>query len=173
MNEREPRRPTSGRRIGAARAVLLAAGALVLGASLVTGIRGIAADLRTVRSAPRHAIPPELAEGVRLIEARVPAGVSIAYLGNQKPPDNWFSRLWQRALYPRRVILFETEPSAVKLDTADQPRVQALEASRVAYSIRYAISAGSPPRDPGFLSRVELPPIPGYPYVIWFGELAP
>ena len=159
MNEREPRRPTSGRRIGAARAVLLAAVRSRWERRSSRNPR-IAADLRDVRSAPRHAIPPELAEGVRLIEARVPAGVSIAYLGNQKPPDNWFSRLWQRALYPRRVILFETEPSAVKLDTADQPRVQALEASRAAYSIRYAISAGNPPRDPGFLSRVESPRSP-------------
>jgi len=110
MNQREPRRAMSAQPIGAARAVLLAAGALVLGASLVTGIRGIAADLRTaLRSAPRHAIPPELLEDARMIEARVPAGESIAYLGNQQPPDNWFSRLWLRALYPRRVLLFESD----------------------------------------------------------------
>jgi hypothetical protein len=169
MNELEPRRATSAQSTGAARAVLLAAGALVLGASLVTGLRGFAADLRQAyRGAPRHAIPPELVEEARMIEARVPAGASIAYVGNQEPPDVWFSRLWQRALYPRRVLLFDTEPRA-----SNQPRVQALEASRAAYSIRYAISAGNPPRDPGFLSRVELPPIPGYPYVLWFGELAP
>lgn len=170
IDTRSPRRPPSRLR----QIALVCAGVIVLGTSLRAGIRGFAADLRVAfRSAPLHAIPLELSDCARMLKARIPREASVVFLGNQNPPDNWYSRLWQRALYPRRVLILEPGPGAVELDTAGRPRVPGLDELRAAYSIRYAISAGNPPEDLGFLSHVELPSIPGYPYVNWFGELNP
>lgn len=155
-------------------AVLAAAGAILLGTSSWAGISGFAADLRVAfLSAPWHAIPPELSDCARILKARIPREASVIFLGNQNPPDNWYSRLWQRALYPRRLLILERGQSAVQLDTTGRPRMLGFDELRATYPIRYAISAGNPPEDLGFLSHVELPSIPGYPYVNWFGELRP
>lgn len=154
--------------------ILATAGAVVLATSLWAGVRGFAADIRLAFvDAPRHAIPPEILEQARLLKARIPRDAYVLYVGNQTPPDNWFSRLWQRALYPRRVLILEQGKRAVTLDTKEQLRVKGLEELRAEYSVRYALSAGNPPTDPGFLTREELSRIPQYPYVTWFGVLKP
>lgn len=186
MNEPRPRRRKSvdlsrggsrSRRRPASRwgrAALAVVGAIFFVTSLRAGYRGFASDLRLAfGSAPMHAIAPELMDQARMLRRRIPRGDSILYLGNQNPPDNWYSRLWQRALYPRRLLILERAPSAVKLDTAARPRLPGLDELRAAYPIRYAISAGNPPADPGFIAHEELPPVPGFPYAVWFGELAP
>ncbi|HKF45277.1 MAG TPA: hypothetical protein VKG01_19450 [Thermoanaerobaculia bacterium] len=157
------------------RGLLTLAAAAVLLAALGVGARGFASDARLAfGSAPSHAIPPEIQSRAAALRARIPPRESVLYVGNANPPDAWFSRLWQRAFYPTRLVIFEREKSPVVLDLpADLPRPPKLEDLRKAYGIRYAISAGNPPLDPGFASREEIPPVPGYPYAIWFGELKP
>ena len=170
--EVEKRPPGAGSRW--LRAVLVLAAAAVLGSALRVGARGFLSDLKLAfGSAPRRAIPPEIEARAGALRGRVPPGESVLYVGSAKPPDNWFSRLWQRAFYPTRLVIFENEKSAVALDLPSPPRPPSLEELRESYGIRYAISAGNPPADPGFASREEIPRIPGYPYTIWFGELRP
>ncbi|HKA36327.1 MAG TPA: hypothetical protein VKH43_05870 [Thermoanaerobaculia bacterium] len=156
------------------RAALLLAAAAVFGVSVLVGVRAFRADLRLAfQSAPLFAIPPEIESQVSSLRARIPRGESLLYIGNRTPPDTWFSRLWQRAFYPTRVVIFELEKSPVKLDLPSPARNAGLEELKKLYNIRYAICAGNPPTDPGLRSHSELAAIPGYPYQIWFGELSP
>jgi hypothetical protein len=154
--------------------ILPLAGIVILGVSVTAGVHGFDSDFRLAsRSAPRHAIPPELDAEVRRLRTKLPPNASIFFLGYDSPPDVWHSRLWQRALYPTRVVILERQPGAViPGGTIEDPWAGLRELQRT-LSIRYALSAGNPPDDPGFLSRVEMPRIPGYPYIVWFGELRP
>ncbi len=156
------------------RGPLVAAAAILVAMSLWTGLRGFATDMRVAfRDAPRRAIPPEIEEQARLLKARLQRGESLIYFGNRKPPDIWYSRLWQRALYPTTVLIVERENRAVTLRGQEPPRMPSLEELRKSFSIPLAISAGNPPDDPGFVSHVALPRTPGYPYDLWLGELRP
>lgn len=156
------------------RVLLHLAAAAVLLISVRIGARGFLWDLKAAfGDSPRHTIPPEIEAHVASLRGRIPPGESLFYVGNRQPPDPWFSRLWQRAFYPTRVVIFDAEKNPDVSDLPPQPRPAELERLRKSYAIRYAISAGNPPLDPGFASREELAPIPYYPYAIWFGELRP
>jgi hypothetical protein len=78
-------------------------------------------------------------------------------------PEYWYSRLWQRALYPRNDAILVYPPW-------NQARLQEL---RRKYGARFAISAGDPPSDPGYLWKIDLGPLPLGPGRDWFGELNP
>ncbi len=75
----------------------------------------------------------------------------------------WFPRMWQRALYPRTVILQAREYTG-------RGTVARL---RDRYDIRYAISVGEPPRNAGFEEIRDLGPAPGATDRVWFGPLRP
>lgn len=149
------------------------AAAVVFAGALAAGGRAIVEDLRTAfRQAPTRILPPEIEEQARKIRSRIPPGSVVLYVGNRRPPDTWYSRLWQRALYPTRLVIAEREKSAVVLDRGEAPRATVRQL-RDAFSPGFAISAGIPPEDPGFSSHEILPAVPGYPYETWFGELKP
>jgi hypothetical protein len=77
-------------------------------------------------------------------------------------PEGWFSRLWQRALYP--------DYRTIVVQPWDLPKLPELRAK---YRPRFAISVGQPPVDLGFAWKVDLGVVPGLQGVTWFGELAP
>ncbi len=147
------------------RALRLAAAAVVLAASVWTGVRGLAADLRVAfRDAPLRVISPQMAAQVAAMKKKMAPGARVIYLGNRKPPDGWQSVLWQRAFSPTRVVVIQK---------SSQPMRSVFDSFRAVFAARYALSVGSPPEDPGFLWREEFPPLPGTSDVAWFGELKP
>ena len=77
-------------------------------------------------------------------------------------PEYWYSRLWQRALYPRNEVVIQQPP-------VPPGRLNELRAK---YRARFAVAAGDPPVDPGFLWKVDLGRVNG-PGEAWFGELKP
>jgi hypothetical protein len=71
--------------------------------------------------------------------------------------------MWQRVLYPRVVILLPSH----------QNSAGAVSRLRSRFGIRYAVSMGSPPPDPGFAEIRDLGPLLGADYRVWFGPLRP
>jgi hypothetical protein len=142
-------------RLGRAFSVLVALAAILCGARAIRRSATLfEGGLRRVYS------PPFLAQ-LHAVEERVPAGAAVLHLSAE--PEYWYSRLWQRTLYPRNTTILVQQPLT-------RERVRALKAK---YGVRYAMSAGDPPWDPGFLWKVDLGPLPSVPGVTWLGELGP
>lgn len=135
-------------------AILVAAAALACGALMARHTTTFFAQ------GPRITLPAPLRERLRAVEGRLPPGAVVFYITDV--PEYWFSRLWQRALYPGHITIL------VGPDVT--PR--RFEELRARYGVRYAISAGQHPRDPGYAWKTDL----GYDTwagSTWFGELAP
>jgi hypothetical protein len=133
---------------------------LVATAALLCGVNAFVRAFPIAASPALSVFSPEFREQVRLVKSRLPAGASVLYVSAQ--PEGWFSRLWQRALYPdyRTIVV--------------QPwNFSKLAELRAKYNARFAISAGQPPHDLGFVWKVDLGVVPGLQGVSWFGELAP
>lgn len=108
----------------------------------------------------RLVLPEPYRERLRAVEQRLPPGARVFYISDV--PEYWFSRLWQRLLYPGH--------ETIVLDpTVTRRRFDAL---RARYDVRYAISAGEHPRDPGYLWKIELGH-DSWTGIVWFGELEP
>jgi hypothetical protein len=134
--------------------------ALAALAALLCGIQAFEAEIPTVTSPAKTVFSPELLAQVRAVKARLPPGASVLYVPAKQ--EGWFSRLWQRALYPD----FRT----IVVQPWDKPRLAELRAK---YGARFAISAGTPPEDLGFVWKTDLGVVPGLQGTTWFGELAP
>jgi len=134
--------------------VLVALAALACGALALKHAAG------QLAGPPRVALPAPLRERLRTVQSQLPAGANVFYVS--EVPEYWFSRLWQRALYPDHVaILIQPDVTRQRFDDL-----------RSRYGVRYAISAGQHPRDPGYAWKVDL----GYDTwagSTWFGELKP
>jgi hypothetical protein len=149
------------------RVFLHLAAAAVLLTSLRIGVRGFLWDLKAAfGDSPRHAIPPEIETRVASLRGRIPPGESLFYVGNQQPPDPWFSRLWQRAFYPMRVVT--SMPGRV-LTSPTFLRSLAPRAERLRSPCDPLRDLRWNPRLIPDSPREELAPIPSYPYTIWFG----
>jgi hypothetical protein len=133
---------------------------LVAVAALLCGARAVRRQLWQFAVPPQKVFSPELSAQIRSVEGRIPPGVSLLYL--PATPEYWYSRLWQRALYPRNQVILQ------------QPPIPAgrLAELRARYGARFALAAGDPPADPGFLWKVDLGRAPGAGET-WFGELGP
>lgn len=139
--------------------------ALVVAAAVWTGSRAILADLRLAyRDAPVHAVRPELSAQVAAMKRKMAPGAWAIFVGNKTPPDGWQSVMWQREFFPTRVLL---------LQAGKRPWRSTFATLRAFFPVRYAISVGSPPEDPGFLWFDRFPPVPGASGDMWFGELKP
>jgi hypothetical protein len=133
---------------------------LVAVAALFCGVSAIVKEFPVAASPARSVFSPELKAQVRAVKARLPPGASVLYVPARQ--EAWFSRLWQRALYPD----FRT----IVVQPWDKPRLAEVRAK---YGARFAISAGTPPEDLGFLWKIDLGVAPGLQGTTWFGELAP
>jgi hypothetical protein len=141
------------------RSVLQLVACTVLLAGLAAGTAGFLEELRAVyrRENASRILTPELAERVRYIRSRIPPEVEILYVSFRQPPDAWHSRLWQRVLYPTRVVIVEGDQAPAGPGKA----------------ARFALAAGNPPPDLAFRWRVAFRPLPGEAETLWFGELSP
>jgi hypothetical protein len=104
--------------------------------------------------------PSEMYAQIATLDRLMPPGAAIFYVMPEL--EAWKSRMWKRALYPRPVFYVF---NARELHGAEYDRV------RQKYRIRFALSAGRPPLDPGYAWRTELPKLPGETDETWFGEL--
>ncbi len=109
---------------------------------------------------PHKVFPPELSAQIRKVEEKLPPGVSLIYV--PASPEYWYSRLWQRAFYPRNQVVIQQPP-------VPPGRLGEL---RARYGTRFAVAAGDPPADPGFLWKLDVGRAPGVGET-WFGELGP
>lgn len=126
-------------------------------AAAATGIRKSASA--AIRKHPSPVIPAAQSRDIRFIRGWIPDDEPLLYLSEGS--DRWTPRTWERALSP--------EPVAFVL-TRDFPRAAAELRRRM--RIRWAISAGTPPADPGFAWHWRLAPLPGAPTQYWFGRLS-
>ena len=141
------------------RFITLCAG-IVLAAGLLSGGVQFANDTRVAFLwAHQEQIPPVLDQQLAAIRRVAPEGSRFIWVN--RTPEHWFSRIWQRLLYPDPLFIVENESD---LDTTFVRWVDE-------YDIRFVFSAGDPPIDPGFAWRVRMSPPPGAPGEIWFGEL--
>ena len=117
---------------------------LVAAAALLTGFRAMRDRAWVFGAPPLRVFSDAFLGQVRAVESRVPPGAVLLYVA---PPSNrWPFLLWRRALYPRNEIVLLESP----VQPPDLARL------RSKYGIRYAIAAGDPPPDPGYLWSVPL-----------------
>lgn len=140
------------------------AGGLVVAASLLCGARALSTDLTTAfrSAAPTVFSPYELGQ-FAIVRERVPAGSSILLTANAGSSHSWYSRLWQRAFYPRNTVIVRPE----SLPALERKKL------RERYGFRFAVSLGQRPADLDFQSLQDLGALPGLPDHVWFGELTP
>ncbi len=135
---------------------------MVVGASLVSGAHAIVADLRVAfRDAGPSVFTPVDRKQMATVRAALPAAASLLLVATAD--DAWHARLWQRALYPEHIVIVRYTPL----------RSDELKRFRDQYAIRYAVSLGVAPPDPGFRSHEDIGSLPGLPGRVWFGELEP
>ena len=133
---------------------------LVAGAALLCGARDFRRQLPTLRTSAPSVFSAEFRRQLQVVETRLPPGAPVLHVSAM--PEGWFSRLWQRALYPGH--------QTIVVQPWDVPRLGELRAK---YGARFVISVGKPPLDPGYLWSVDLGTVPGLPGATRFGELRP
>ena len=157
MNEASPAvrqtEPFRTRAVGPA--VALLAAAQIVAAAI--GIRR--SEPAAFQKHPSRVVPAAQRRDIRYIRAWIPDDEPLLFLSDDS--DRWAPRLWERALSP--------EPVAFVF-TRDFPRAAVVLRRRL--RIHWAISSGTPPRDPGFAWYRPLAPLPGSPAQYWFGRLS-
>jgi hypothetical protein len=136
---------------------------LVFVASLAAGGVGIARDWRLAfgEAGPSN-LPASIRRQIATIEKTVPAGQPILLVSATLPDELWYTRLVQREMYPRHVVLIRYQP----LTRSDA------DALRRRWSIRYGVAFDTQPPDIGFLAAEDLGTLPALAQRTWFGELA-
>ena len=141
------------------------AAAVVLAASLACGGIAFLEDLTLAYGwAGPSVFSPTVRTQIDTLRKKLPAGSTVLLVGPGVGDVSWYVRLFQRALYPTDVAIVRILPL---------PKKAALRALRSRHAIRYAISLGAPPADPGFVSHEDLGSLPAIADRVWFGELAP
>ena len=141
--------------------LLRALSILVGAAALLCGARALRREAWVFGGPPQTSFPSPFREQLHTVTERLPPGAFVMHLSSA--PEYWYSRLWQRALYPRNESVVMQQPLSP----------EHLRDIRAKYGARFAISAGDPPYDPGYLWKIRLGSLPGVPGESWFGELAP
>ncbi|HUF17396.1 MAG TPA: hypothetical protein VMS12_05055 [Thermoanaerobaculia bacterium] len=140
--------------------VIIISAALMIAAAVACGGFAFARELFVVFTyAHQRQVAPSLHEQVAEIRRIAPIGTRFVWLNQH--PEQWFSRLWQRLLYPDPVFIVDHGPGSDSVIAGLKRR----------HSVRFAFSAGAPPIDPGYVWRIQLKPPPGAPGEFWFGEL--
>jgi hypothetical protein len=133
----------------------------VLAVALTIGSTAFVRDLRTAfRDSWTHAVPPPVQSQIEVVRRTLPADAALLVLYGSDP---WYPSIWQLVLYPRMVVGL---PSA-KWNPAAAARLQ------LRYGVRYAVSIGSPPFDPGLVHSRDLGNILDTNQRALFGELPP
>lgn len=144
--------------------ILRGAAAIFVAAALWTGTRALYLDLTLAfRDAGPSNIPASVRRQIESIERRVPAGAPILLVSPPLGDDLWWTRLFQRALYPRHATLIRYAPPLTPADA---------DALRRHWSIRYGLAFGAAPSpDLGFLRAENLGTLPGASDGVWLGAM--
>lgn len=134
---------------------------LVGAAAVVCGTSALRRTALVFASPPQTTLSLQFLAQLQTVTQRLPPGEFVLHLS--ATPEYWYSRLWQRALYPRNDSIVMQPPLSP----------ERLREMRSKYGVRFAISAGDPPLDPGYLWRIDLGRLPSVPGETWFGELGP
>lgn len=144
--------------------LLRGAAAIVLAASFVAGGRALYRDLTIAfRDAGPSNIPSSVRRQIETVEAKVPPGARILLVSPEATDELWYTRLFQRAFYPRNAVIIRYLPLA-------RPAADAL---RRRWTIGYGIAFRSEAIDLGFLGAEDLGTLPGSSDRVWAGEMAP
>jgi hypothetical protein len=132
---------------------------VVLGTAVVVALVEFPRELLFVfRNAPAEIVPGAIRRNVDEIRRRVPDADSVLYVMDSA--EHWNSRIWHRALYPTPVLILTGSELGGTRDRA----------LRRAFAVKWALSVGKPPVDPGYRWRISLLPDPKG-RTVWFGEL--
>ena len=143
--------------------VLRAAAALVLLASLVSGTRALVrAYDRAFHEAGLSVFPPSVVRQIEQVRAEVPPGEGILLVSASNTDGSWYTRLFQRALYPRNAVVVRYLP----LSGSD---ASALRRTR---PLRYGVSLSPAPAALDFATVRDLGALPAMPDHVWIGALA-
>jgi hypothetical protein len=136
----------------------------VIGASLWTGARALARDFdRAFHVAGRSVFPPSVTRQLDAIRSRVPAGASVLLLSASATDGAWWARLFQRALYPRNIVVVRYEPLY-----ADE-----LARSNQAWRFGYGVLLSPEPSSLVLTNREDLGILPALPDRVWLGDFSP
>jgi hypothetical protein len=138
-------------------AVLVATGAILFGGRAVRNSLPVA--IRATREDP---FPPQFRQQMEIVLRSLPPGAAVLHLSSVE--EIWYSRMWERALYPQHAVVCL---HAGGLDPARIRRVSQV------FATQYAITVGAPPPDPGYRWIASLGRLPGLREESWFGELNP
>ena len=138
--------------------------ALVICASIWTGARALARDFdRAFHVAGKGVFPPSVARQIDAIRATVPPRDAVLLLSASATDGAWWARLFQRALYPRNVVVVRYEP----LVASDAARL------RGDWHPRWALLLSPDGSSLALSDREDLGPLPAMPDHVWLGALAP
>lgn len=141
-----------------------AAGAVVLVASLVCGVRARSRDAtRAFRDAGPSNFPSTVTRQIDEIRREVPAGETILLVSASATDGAWYTRLFQRALYPRNDVVVRYLP----LSSRDA------DGLRRKWSIRHGVELAPEPSSLAFTEHRDLGPLPAMPDRVFIGVLAP
>lgn len=151
---------TGWRALSVRQRIVAVCGSLVLAASVTSAGSAFRRELPVVFQFAHHQqIPPILHSQLHQVRQLAPAGSKFVWVN--EAPEEWFSKIWQRLLYPDPVFIVHGEAQVANT----------LPALRAQYDIRYAFSAGSSPLNPGYKWYITMAPPPGAQGDLWFGEL--
>ena len=105
-------------------------------------------------------IPVEIERAAAYVHSQIPPDSPVLLVVSE--PDAWADGLWSRALYPNPIFLMYKQD----LGTQDDHEL------RRKYEVRFAVSIGDPPLNPGFRWQKPAPGWTGAGKVT-FGEVEP
>lgn len=137
---------------------------MVLAAGAIAAGRSLNHELLRAFNDPRNGVyPTSVSAQLQVLRGKLPAGSTVLLVSGPSAQQTWNARMFQRGLYPESAVIVHFLPLP---DAATMARL------RRQYGLRYAISIGAPPADPGFLEREDLGPLPDSGELVWFGELS-
>ncbi len=144
--------------------VLRGLAAAVLGASLWCGVRALARDYDRAFHVAGHSVFPEsVVHQIDAIRRAVPPGQSILLLSESHDDGAWYTRLFQRALYPRNRVVVRYQPLGAALFARDR------KDWAIGWGLLLAPEASALPLD----RPVDLGTLPAMPDRVWLAPLKP
>ena len=134
---------------------------LVAVAALLAGLHGLRERAWLFRGAPLQAFSPAFRDEVSAVEARVPPGEVVLYLGTSA--NDWSYILWSRALYPRNDVVVRYLP----LSPEDIVSV------RRAWSIHHGLEFDAAPSSLALQYPKDLGALPAMPDHVFLGSVTP
>jgi hypothetical protein len=115
------------------------------------------------RNAGPSVFPDSVIRQVEEIRREVPPGESILLVSESRTDGSWYTRLFQRALYPRNDVVVRYLPLSPR-DVASVRRV---------WSILHGLEFDAAPSSLGLQHPEDLGALPAMPDHVFLGSVAP